>query len=269
MKVSLIISVYKNVQALKAILDALNYQTEKEFEIIITEDGMSSEMANFIAQYQFLQPYIHLPQVDDGWRKNKALNEAIRVAHADWLIFIDGDSVPHPRFIEMHLRYAAEKVIVAGKRVKLSQEASNFLMAHPTHILHMQKLMWRKLLFGKRDGRYLEESVFISPDSLFGFIPRCRSIRHLIGANMSMSRNALYAINGFDEDYKLPAVGEDHDIQWRLEQLGYRLVSVRNMAVQYHLWHPENWTDQTVNLELCAQNKATNRVVCVNGLTKK
>lgn len=269
MKASLIISVYKNVQALKAILDALTYQTEKEFEIIITEDGMSSEMSDFITQYHFSQPYTHLTQVDDGWRKNKALNAAVLAAHTDWLIFIDGDSVPHPRFIEMHLRYATDKVIVAGKRVKLSQKTSDFLLETPEHIVKMQKLMWRKLFFGKRDGRYLEESVFISPDSLFGFIPRARSIRHLIGANMSMSRKALYAINGFDEDYTLPAVGEDHDIQWRLEQLGYRLVSVRNMAVQYHLWHQENWTDQTVNLELCARNKAINRVVCLNGLIKK
>jgi len=47
------------------------------------------------------------------------------------------------------------------------------------------------------------------------------------------------------------------------------LVSVRNMAIQYHLWHPENWTDQTANLKLCAQNKAMNRVVCIHGLEKK
>lgn len=269
MKTSLIISVYKNVMALKTILDALNYQTEQDFEIIITEDGECVEMSSFIQNYTFNNPYLHLTQPDSGWRKNKALNSAVRSANADWLIFIDGDSVPDIRFVEMHLRYASDKVIVAGKRVKLSKETSAFLMQKPEHILDMQNLMWRKLLFGKKDGRYLEESVFISPDGIWGFIPRLRSIKHLIGANMSLSRRTLYEINGFDEDYQLPAVGEDHDIQWRLERRGYQLVSVRNMAVQYHLWHPENWSDQTVNLALCEQNKIADNVFCKNGLIRK
>lgn len=39
MKASLIISVYKNVTFLKAVLGLLKYQTEKVFEIIISEDG--------------------------------------------------------------------------------------------------------------------------------------------------------------------------------------------------------------------------------------
>ena len=48
MKASLIISVYKNVQFLKAVLDSLQYQTEKDVEIIIAEDGESVEMKAFI-----------------------------------------------------------------------------------------------------------------------------------------------------------------------------------------------------------------------------
>ena len=39
MKASLIISVYKNTIFLKGVLDSLRYQSEKDFEIIISEDG--------------------------------------------------------------------------------------------------------------------------------------------------------------------------------------------------------------------------------------
>ena len=77
MKASLIIAVYKNAVYLKAVLDSLQYQTEKDFEIIIAEDGESADMKAFIEQYPFEQPYKHITQKDEGWRKNQCLNKAI------------------------------------------------------------------------------------------------------------------------------------------------------------------------------------------------
>ena len=51
LRCSLIISVYKNIRFLQAVLDGLNYQTEQRFEIIISEDGESEEMRTFLAHY--------------------------------------------------------------------------------------------------------------------------------------------------------------------------------------------------------------------------
>jgi glycosyltransferase involved in cell wall biosynthesis len=110
MKASLIIAVYKNVAYLKSVLDSLKYQTVNDFEVIIAEDGDSKGMQEFIASYPFLHPFQHITQPDEGWRKNKILNQAIRASKSNWLIFIDGDCVLHPRFIEMHLRYADEDI---------------------------------------------------------------------------------------------------------------------------------------------------------------
>jgi hypothetical protein len=45
-------------------------------------------------------------------------------------------------------------------------------------------------------------------------------------------------INGFDERYEAPGIGEDTDIQFRLELQGVRVKSLNQMAVQYHLFHP-------------------------------
>ena len=69
-KATLIISVYKNTAALRAILDSLQQQTEQDFEIIISEDGEDTAMAAFIAGYPFRQPVQHLTQPDQGWRKD-------------------------------------------------------------------------------------------------------------------------------------------------------------------------------------------------------
>lgn len=267
-KASLIISVYKNIPFLKAVLDSLIYQTENSFEIIITEDGEDTSMRDFISNYNFRHDYQHLTQEDLGWRKNKALNNAIRAARAEWLIFIDGDCVLHPRFIEMHVRNAGENLILAGKRVKLNEKISRELLHQPATLTTMQQFMLKNLLFKEKNLAFVEEGIFISPDGLFGWIPKMRKLNHLKGCNMSFSKKAIEAINGFDEDYVLPAVGEDADLTWRFCGAGYTLKSVRNLAVQYHLYHKESWTSQEANLKLMAGKQAKKEFVCKNGLTK-
>jgi len=225
-------------------------------------------MREFIANYKFKHDYQNLTQEDLGWRKNKSLNNAIRAAHAEWLIFIDGDCVLHPRFVEMHVRYADEKFILAGKRVKLNQQISAQLSAHPESLLKMQQIMLRNLLFKEKHLNFVEEGVFIAPDRIFGWIPQIRTLSHLKGCNMSFSEKAIEAINGFDEDYVLPAVGEDADLTWRFNAAGYSIKSVRNLAVQYHLYHPESWVSQEENLQIMAGKQSKNEYICNNGLSK-
>jgi cellulose synthase/poly-beta-1,6-N-acetylglucosamine synthase-like glycosyltransferase len=268
MKASLIISIYNNIRFLKAVLDSLHYQTEKDFEIIIAEDGKNTAVKEFIDNYPFEHPWHHLTQKDEGWRKNQSMNKAIQASKADWLIFIDGDCVLHHRFIEMHLRYANENHVLAGKRVKLDKTISSFVLEDSVNIQCLQKIMLKKIIHGKGHIRYIEEGIFISPDNLFGFIPKLRTLNHLTGSNMSFSRKAIFAINGFDEDYLLPAVGEDYDLTWRFKAAGYEHKSVRNLAVQYHLRHHENWFDQDENMRICRKKQLDNNFVCKNGLIK-
>lgn len=267
-KASLIIAVYKNTVFLKAVLDSLTNQTEKDFEVIIAEDGESPEMKNFLNDYPFEQSWQHITQKDEGWRKNHAMNRAINASSSNWLIFIDGDCVLHSRFIEMHLRFADEQTILAGKRVKLDKKLSDLLLTNELTISQIQKSLLRRLLVGKAKIKFLEEGIFISPDGILGFVPKMRKLNYLKGCNMSFSKQAISAINGFDEDYQLPAIGEDIDLSWRFERAGFKHKSVRNMAVQYHLHHTENWTSQQENAAIMAKKKEKNEYICKNGLIK-
>ena len=266
-KASVIVSVYDNTKFLKLVLDSLKIQSEKNFEIIISEDGQSEEMKTFVADYPFVNDFQHLTQKDNGWQKNKALNNAIRHATSDWLIFIDGDCVLHPRFVEMHLRFARDNHILAGKRVKLDERTSSYLENDFQATLYkLQNYLLKKLVFGKGSIEFIEEGIFIAPTGFWGFIPRIRKAKRLIGSNMSFSKEAIFAINGFDEEYLLPAVGEDTDLFWRFKAAGFRVKSVRNMAVQYHLYHPENWTETAQNRKRMLENQQADNFFCLKGL---
>ena len=63
-----------------------------------------------------------------------------------------------------------------------------------------------------------------------------------------MSKNHLLSVNGFDEDYQSAGVGEDVDIEYRLKKLGLQLYSIRYAAIQYHLDHKVNYSQDEVNI---------------------
>lgn len=268
-KASIIISVYSNTRALKVVLDSLKLQTEQNFEIIISEDAEHKHMKEFCEKYDFIHDFQHLTQPDVGWRKNQALNKAIRAAKSDWLIFVDGDCVLHPRFVEFHLHLSGPKHIVAGKRVKLNAELSELLLQDVTNYNVIEKQLIKKMFFGNKKGiGFIEEGIFINPSSWLRFIPKCRSMYQLKGCNMSFSKAAIEAINGFDEEYILPAIGEDIDLTWRFLAAGFRMVSARNLAVQYHLYHKENWTDQSENIQIMERKQRANEYICKQGLNR-
>lgn len=256
MKATLIISVYKDTRALRAVLDSLKRQTEQNIEVLISEDGEDAQMAAFIQQYDFPWPMQHLTQADEGWRKERALNRAVLAAKNEWLIFIDGDCVLHPRFIEWHVRLQQRGVMLAGKRVKLSPALSEWY-------LQGEKLCLWPYLIWHRGCRYVEEAFYCGLAKWLR-----RPVKHLVGSNMSMSRTYLMAINGFDENYTLPATGEDYDIEWRMEANGCKIVSLRNLAVQYHLHHTENWHDHEQNMVYCRAQQEKNEYICKNGIRK-
>jgi len=266
--VSLIISVYKNTLFLKAVLDNLRYQTTLPHEVIISEDGDSREMHDFLVAYgSFPVPIVHLTQADEGWRKNRALNRAIAAASHEYLIFIDGDCVLHTRFVQNHIRLARRHHILAGKRIKLGPKYTGKLQYIP--VTRFQRgLIWR-LPQLKRDGaKFAEEAWYLPMNRFSRALIAKLGISSIKGCNFSCYKEAMLAINGFDEDYVRPAVGEDHDLVWRFEGLGYRMVSVKHFAVQYHLYHPESWVSQEENLVLLRQKQASKQYRCLNGIEK-
>ena len=112
LKCSIIISVYKDTDSLDLILESLINQTIIPNEVIISEDGNSKEMVEYVKvakdKYKKLD-IVHLYQEDIGWRKNIALNRAIVASKYEYLIFIDGDCVPFDDFIENHIMQASKK----------------------------------------------------------------------------------------------------------------------------------------------------------------
>ncbi|MDP1784346.1 MAG: glycosyltransferase [Sulfuricurvum sp.] len=102
MRVSLIIAVYKDVQSLSLIIDALKRQTYKNFEVVVAEDGENVQMKEYVKNITELD-IKHTTQEDIGVRKARSQNNGINASEGEYLIFIDRDCVPYTTFIEAHV----------------------------------------------------------------------------------------------------------------------------------------------------------------------
>ena len=261
-KATVIIAVYNKLHFLQFVLAGLEIQTEKDFDIIIADDGSNSDFIDGIQKIiRDSQLHIqHLWHEDKGFRKNIILNKAIVQAKAPYLIFLDGDCIPHPNFIEEHLRNADENICLAGRRVDLSQAITDDLSVEKIKKGALQSVfftmrMLKDFLLGKlfqfKNGLYFKNKIL---RQFFN-----RKEKGLLGANFSLYKSDLLAINGFDERYNKPTFGEDSDIEFRLKLSGVQIKTVLNIAVAYHCKHkllPRPEESKKIYEEVVKQGKA-------------
>lgn len=263
MKVSVIISYYKNEINLKLILKALARQSVTDFEVIVSEDDSNYETFKLINKFKntYDFPIKHTNQDKDlGFRKNIMLNKSIKLAKGNLLVFIDGDCVPHKHFIKGYIDNFEENVMLKGRRVMLSEKLTSKLKK----TFDLKILGPLNVLFSKSKKKKIG---IYSP---FLDLSYNSKNKWLIGCNWGISKKAIYKVNGFDEDYIRAAVGEDNDIEWRLKSIGVKGKSVKNKAIVYHLYHKENYSEEDLlfNKEILKKKQKAKRFYCLNGLEK-
>lgn len=265
-KASLIISIYNNIDALQLILHALKIQTEKDFEIIVSEDGESPQVQTFVAHIKHAYPNLtHSTQTDNGFRKNRALNRAIVAAQADYLIFIDGDCVPHPRFIASHIHNAARGQVCSGRRAELGAGLSRFILQRPQLFANLINPLVYSLLTvpALLDGAKNYEAGLYSQ-----FLQQKTQHKQpgILGCNFSAYKEDLLRVNGFNEDYNAPAIGEDADLEWRLRQVGVTVKNIKFLAPVYHLFHEHKFQASDINKTIMQDTIKHHKVICEHGI---
>lgn len=239
-KASIIISVYNRFDFLQLVLAGLETQTEKDFEVIISDDGSNEVFVSQLTQLRDSSALRirHNWHADEGFLKNRILNVSIRSTQGAQLIFLDGDCIPHPAFVAEHLAHGGPGRCLAGRRIDLSDRLTRQLT--PTRIrngiLQSSATMLGELVsFLTHRTFHFMNGFYVTNSTLRRYFNRKE--RGLLGANFSVMKADLVAINGFDERYLAPTFGEDSDVDFRLRLHGVRVIPVLNIAVTYHCHH--------------------------------
>lgn len=255
--VTVIISFYNKISALNLIFEALKNQSYKNFEVIVSDDGSTTEI---VAQVSKLIASSglnakHIWHEDLGWRKNIILNKSIVNSSGEYLIFIDGDCIPHSKFIEEHLANREQNVAIAGRRIELPEKFSASLTPDKIRSRYLERIGLYKLLFESiKDGNNWAHAIRITSKFLRNLLLKEKQ-RAIKGCNFSMYKKDILRVNGFDERYLKPSVGEDDDLELRMRNAGMKTKSLKHLITLYHLYHKkqtfpvENWAIYNDNKE--------------------
>jgi glycosyltransferase involved in cell wall biosynthesis len=120
--ISVIVTTFNREDALDAVLRSLAMQGDRNFEVIVADDGSGAATANLIDAWKlkFAHRLEHIWHADQGFRAAEIRNRAILAARGTYCIFLDGDCIVRPDFVATHRRLAELGWFVTGNRVLLS-----------------------------------------------------------------------------------------------------------------------------------------------------
>lgn len=274
MNVSVIVSTYNRPDALRLCLASLAGQSLAPSEVLIADDGSGQETRDAVAGMKEAMrgafPIVHVWQEDDGFRKARVLNETVRNATGEYLVFIDGDCMAHRHFLREHVDGSGAEAILSGKRVLVGKELTGRLLEKGRVLTRVTPtLLWDYLW---RRSQKVGESFRISNPLIRQLLHRDRIGEYgILGCNFSIYRKLFYDINGFDEDFLDGSAG-DTDLGVRVLNRGGEIRSVRAQAIVFHLWHPSTWSygseKYRYNFNLLRGRSENRETRCENGIVK-
>jgi len=122
-RMSVVVNTYEQPEYLRRVLLSLENQLISGDEILIADDGSGNATREVVNAWKARLSFRveHVWEEHQGFRRSRILNAAIARAQSDYLIFLDGDSVPHPRFLADHRRVARKGCYIQGHRVCFTQ----------------------------------------------------------------------------------------------------------------------------------------------------
>jgi glycosyltransferase involved in cell wall biosynthesis len=235
--VSVIVATYNREDALAAVLRSLSLQTDRDFEILVADDGSGPATARVITQWaaRLPVPLRHVWHADRGFRLAEIRNRAIRASAGKCCVFLDGDCIARPDFVAAHRRLAEPGWFVTGNRILLSRELTERILRDGLEPELWGFASWITARARRNVNRFapLLDLPLGNLRKLHG-----RTWRGARGSNMAFWRADLDAVDGFDAAYS--GWGrEDSDIFIRMIRAGVLRKDGRFATGVLHLWHPE------------------------------
>ena len=199
--ISIIVPVYNRPDEIKELLESLEAQTDKNFEIVLVEDGSTVTCREICEKYsdKFSLKYYY----KDNEGRSIARNYGLDRADGDFFVFVDSDCILPPDYIENLHKTLKDKPTdcfggpdSAHESFSPTQKAINFSM---TSFLTTG---------GIRGGK----------KSLEKFTPRT--------FNMGFSRKVYEKVGGFREMFS-----EDIDMSTRIKLAGFSVVLYPDVKV--------------------------------------
>jgi glycosyltransferase involved in cell wall biosynthesis len=228
-EVSIVISTYERPTELARVLEGFKLQTFRDFEVVVADDGSGPETKAAIDRHRDGIRVIHERHEHDGFRAAAARNMGVRASSGKWIVFVDGDCVPFPDYLENVVRSRDAGHFLTGERYLLEKDEAERVTV---------ETVASRRAFDEAPAREKKRLRSLAlKNSFYAFTGLKPERPKLLTANCGVAREDLVRVNGLDERFR--GWGrEDDDLRRRLVRLGIRPKSTVGRANLLHLWHP-------------------------------
>ncbi len=225
---ALIINTFNQPDYLDRVLRAVSWQSVLPDEVLLADDGSEAPTRELFLHWPVGQKFRaeHLWQPHEGFRRAQILNQSIAAARSDYLVFLDGDTVPHPDFVADHRAAARQGFFVQGHRALVGQKAAAWFGKNNFSADRRRAMLQNQVSGLKNSFRWP-----------FAVRKTKNHLRGIRGCNLAIWRADLARVNGYNEDFT--GWGrEDSELAARLMNAGIQRLGLRGRALCFHLWHP-------------------------------
>ena len=228
LQVGVIIPTHNRKEILKRVLDSVFNQTcaKDTYEVIVVDDGSSDGTEEYTRAN--CSPgevrFVFLRQENKG--PAAARNLAVKASLGELVLILNDDVIPERGLIEAHVRAHAR----IGPR--------NGVLGHVIPATELRQTPLLRYIESAESRAKLQDGQKLSH-------------RHFITNNLSLRRDILFEAGLFDERFRYP-IGEDIDLGYRLERLGFQLY-FRKDAIGYH-YHPFDFESYCRRMRMHGRN---------------
>ena len=244
-KLSIVIATFNRATALANCLDSLTKQTFSNFEVIVIDGGSTDNTPHIINQFRsklnlklITDPRPQLAQIRDrGWR----------VAAGQYVAWIDDDVVVCPNWAHAIVTVLDNNPKIGGVTgptiipSQLLAHRDVFIFYHARGLLtKILAYVWENLFLegdkyavGKilKSGAWTPGSNFASSLKITGLQP----VDYLEACNMTLRKNLVHRVGGFDLGYVGIGEWSELDLSIRIKKLGYQLVFHAKACLYHHI----------------------------------
>ena len=211
MNYSIIVPVYNRPDEVDELLQSLTAQTEKDFEVVVVEDGSTLTCEDVCKQYAGILDLHYYDKPNSG--PGQSRNYGAERARGDYLIILDSDVVLPVDYLSNIKRHLAEGTDAFGGPDR----------AHPSFTPIQKAISYSMTSFFTTGGIRGGTSNTSKPKrkALDKFYPR--------SFNMGIRREVYQDLGGFSK----MRFGEDIDFSYRIVEAGYATALIPEAWV----WH--------------------------------
>jgi O-antigen biosynthesis protein len=196
--ISVAVCTYNGAATIRECLESVERLEYPRYEVIVVDDGSTDETAAIVDEF----PAVRLIRTASAGLAN-ARNTALAAARGDIVAYLDDDAFADPHWLAYLARtyMTTAHVAVGGPNIPPPDEG------------------------------FVARCVARAPGGPIHVLIGDDAAEHVPGCNMSVRRDALAAIGGFDPQFH--AAGDDVDVCWRLHAEGWTI----GFAPAASVWH--------------------------------